>query len=89
MSNEAREILRFCANGQNPSMQFSKLAAAARMAEAFISGWPEEPSSPVHSRSGAGATGAGVLTMGELTTRLGEDGGSKREQRGRCGGNQF
>ena len=49
-SNTARGTLRRCASGQMASRQLRKFAAAARMAEACISGWPEAPSSPVHSR---------------------------------------
>src|SRR5262249_39527387 len=40
---------RFCASGHRPSRQERKLAAAARMASAVISGWPDGPDSPLHS----------------------------------------
>src|SRR5712692_6689534 len=66
--NDARVTPRLAASGNRPSRQFSKLAAAARMAEAVICGWPEAPSSPDHSRTvlGAGATaafGSGVMEL--------------------------
>src|SRR5215467_5061676 len=40
-------------------MQLGKLAAAARIASACMSGWPEEPDSPLQSSLLGGATGAG------------------------------
>ena len=47
--------------GPQSSMQLPKSAAAARMASADISGWPEAPGCPLHSRvplAGAGTDGA-------------------------------
>ena len=54
-SKLAREMLRLAASGHRPSTQDSKFAAAARIALACISGWPDEPDSPLHSFGGAGA----------------------------------
>src|SRR5688572_14766558 len=59
-SKAARDTLRFAASGHMPSTQLRKLTAAARMALACISGWPDAPDSPDHSRGvGLGVT-AGV-----------------------------
>src|SRR5689334_22175486 len=63
-SKLAREMLRLAASGHMPSMQDSKLAAASRIAEACISGWPEEPDSPDHSFGGAGGGAVGALGGG-------------------------
>src|SRR3954468_16294995 len=43
----ACEMLRRAASGHIEVTQFSKLAAASRIAEAVISGCPEAPSSPL------------------------------------------
>src|SRR5215831_16768961 len=40
-------------------MQLAKLAAAARIASACMSGWPDEPDSPLQSSLLTGAGGAG------------------------------
>src|SRR3982074_1969656 len=40
-------------------MHLEKLAAAARIASACMSGWPEEPASPLQSSLPGGASGAG------------------------------
>src|SRR5579871_4165136 len=40
-------------------MQLGKLAAAARIASACMSGWPEPPDSPLQSSLLTGPTGAG------------------------------
>src|SRR4029079_2441112 len=48
---------RRAAAGHNRSMQAWKLAAAARIASAVISGGPEPPDSPLHS--GAACAGGG------------------------------
>ncbi len=59
LSKLAREMLRLAASGHRPSTQDSNLAAAARMALACMSGWPDEPDSPLHSFGGVTA-GAGA-----------------------------
>src|ERR1700694_4882844 len=41
------EMLRRAASGHIEATQFSKFAAAARIADAVIKGWPEAPSSPL------------------------------------------
>src|SRR4051794_20138082 len=59
LSKLAREMLRLAASGHIPATQDSNLAAAARMALACMSGWPDEPDSPLHSFGGVGvAAGA-------------------------------
>src|SRR3954468_3052743 len=60
LSNPAREILRLAESGNIPSTQVSNLAAAARIALACMSGWPDEPDLPVHSFGGVGAGGGGA-----------------------------
>src|SRR5579863_8867672 len=42
-------MLRRAASGHIPATQLSKFAAASRIAAAVIKGWPEAPSSPLHS----------------------------------------
>src|SRR3972149_1074213 len=54
-SKVARDTPRRAACGHWPAMQVEKLAAAARIASALMSGWPEVPASPLHSRALAGA----------------------------------
>ena len=56
-SKLAREMLRLAASGHSSSTQVSKRAAAARIALACISGWPDEPDSPLHGGGGSLATG--------------------------------
>src|SRR3979409_2500162 len=46
------EMLRRAASGHIEATQLSKFAAASRIADAVISGWPEAPSSPLQ---GSGA----------------------------------
>ena len=70
-SNTWRDTLRCCASGQMPSRQARKFAAAARMAAACISGWPEAPSSPVHSR-GAGSLRSAAVCGGVWVAVFGE-----------------
>src|SRR5690242_8507847 len=80
LSKLAREMLRLAASGHIPSTQDSNLAAAARIARACISGWPEEPDSPLHSFGGV-AAGAGVAVCAVTTFGLAADtgiGGIKR-----------
>src|ERR1700682_2772411 len=55
------EMLRRAASGHIEATQLSKFAAASRIAEAVISGWPEAPSSPLQGGGApvpAGADGA-------------------------------
>src|SRR5205085_7158411 len=59
----ACETLRRAASGHIEAMQLSKFAAASRIADAVISGWPEAPSSPLQG-SGVLAAGGGVLCAG-------------------------
>src|SRR6202166_398732 len=54
-------MLRRAASGHIAATQLSKFAAASRIAEAVISGWPEAPSSPLQGGGApvpAGADGA-------------------------------
>ena len=57
-------MLRRAASGHIPATQFGKFAAASRIADAVIRGWPEAPSSPLQGGgppSGPGAAcGAGA-----------------------------
>src|SRR5712672_774666 len=81
LSKLAREMLRLAASGHRPSTQDSNLAAAARMALACMSGWPDEPDSPLHSLGGVGvAAGAGacaVTTAGLIAPPTGFGGSSR------------
>src|SRR5205823_4026166 len=52
------EMLRRAASGHIEATQFSKFAAAWRIALAVISGWPEAPSSPL--QGGAALLAAGT-----------------------------
>src|SRR5258706_11028084 len=52
------EMLRRAASGHIEATQFSKFAAASRIARAVISGWPEAPSSPLQGGAGLLAAGA-------------------------------
>src|SRR6476619_8454336 len=52
------EILRRAASGHIEATQLSKFAAASRIAEAVISGWPEAPSSPLQGSGPLPAVGA-------------------------------
>src|SRR6202047_3943336 len=45
--NLSCEMLRRAASGHIAATQLSKFAAASRIAEAVIKGWPEAPSSPL------------------------------------------
>src|SRR3954447_21117272 len=47
--------LRRAASGHIEATQFGKFAAACRIAEAVIRGWPEAPSSPLQGSGAAGA----------------------------------
>ncbi len=60
-SKAARLTPRCAAKGHKLSIQLPKLAAAARIASAVISGCPDDPDSPLHSGAGvaAGAVGPG------------------------------
>src|SRR5919197_4503706 len=62
---------RRAASGQSPAMQLRKLAAAARIACRVISGWPDAPSSPLHSPGVS--DGAGMVPVDGL--------GANRERR--------
>src|SRR5438105_9330204 len=57
-SKLACEILRRAASGHTEATQVSKLAAASRIADAVISGWPEAPSSPLQGGGASLAVGA-------------------------------
>src|SRR5713226_5381317 len=52
------EMLRRAASGHIEATQFSKFAAASRIARAVISGWPEAPSSPLQGGAALLAAGA-------------------------------
>src|SRR5580704_971236 len=54
-------MLRRAASGHIEATQLSKLAAASRIADAVISGWPEAPSSPLQ---GCGPPAPGVGCVG-------------------------
>src|SRR5450631_360987 len=51
-------MLRRAASGHIEATQLSKFAAASRIADAVIRGWPEAPSSPL--QGGAAPPGPGV-----------------------------
>src|SRR3954467_5460004 len=55
LSKASRVTPRRAASGHRPSTQLRKFAAEARIASAAISGWPEDPDSPLHSGAGADA----------------------------------
>ena len=57
-SKLSREMLRRAASGRIEATQLSKFAAASRIAEAVIRGWPEAPSSPLQGRGAPLAFGA-------------------------------
>src|ERR1700737_2206489 len=63
------EMLRRAASGHIEATQLSKFAAASRIADAVISGWPEAPSSPLQGGGspfpdGVGCACAEVLGRG-------------------------
>src|SRR5436305_10545265 len=60
----ACEMLRRAASGHIEATQLSKFAAAWRIADAVISGWPEAPSSPLRGSGALAAAGGGVLCAG-------------------------
>src|SRR5437868_2797129 len=72
-SKLARETLRLAASGHMPSRQDSNFAAALRIADDSMSGWPDEPDSPLHSFGGS-AAGAGAGTAGVGVTAAGAAG---------------
>src|SRR5450631_3278729 len=55
-------MLRRAASGHIEATQLSKFAAASRIADAVIRGWPEAPSSPL--QGGAAPPGPGVACGG-------------------------
>src|SRR3954463_3214834 len=61
------EILRRAASGHIEATQLSKFAAASRIAEAVISGWPDAPSSPL--QGGGALTGVGACACAETAGR--------------------
>jgi hypothetical protein len=69
-SNTAREMPRRIACGHSPARQLWKLAAAARIACAVISGWLEAPDSPLQSwvPVPVGAAAAPLLGAGALNS---------------------
>src|SRR5437764_1492559 len=75
-SKLACETFRRAASGHIEATQLSKLAAASRIADALISGWPEAPSSPLHGGAALlppGAACAEVPGVAEGTPSLGFD----------------
>src|SRR5260370_15721334 len=52
-------MLRRAASGHIAATQLSKFAAASRIADAVISGWPEAPSSPLQGSGALFPAGAG------------------------------
>src|SRR5438132_2506172 len=52
-------MLRRAASGHIEATQFSKFAAASRIALAVISGWPEAPSSPLQGGAPPGPVPCG------------------------------
>src|ERR1700730_7861517 len=61
------EMLRRAASGHIEATQLSKFAAASRIADAVIKGWPEAPSSPLQGWGallGAGAPCACAAVAG-------------------------
>src|SRR6266566_10133553 len=65
------EMLRRAASGHIETTQFSKFAAASRIARAVISGWPEAPSSPLQGGAGLLAAGA-ACACAEVAGRWGD-----------------
>src|SRR5262245_11159619 len=63
-SNTSRGTPRCSASGQSSARQPWKLAAAARIACAVISGWPDAPDSPLHSGAADGAGPVGAAPAG-------------------------
>src|SRR5215218_1507579 len=57
----ACEMLRRAASGHIDATQLSKLAAASRIADAVINGWPEAPSSPLHGKAVLADPGTGCI----------------------------
>src|SRR5674476_903282 len=51
-------MLRRAASGHIAATQLSKFAAASRIAEAVINGWPEAPSSPLQGNAAPAPVGA-------------------------------
>src|SRR5467141_237417 len=64
-------MLRRAASGHIETTQFSKFAAASRIARAVISGWPEAPSSPLQGGAGVLAAGA-ACACAEAAGRCGD-----------------
>src|SRR6266550_2190432 len=64
-------MLRRAASGHIETTQFSKFAAASRIARAVISGWPEAPSSPLQGGAGLLAAGA-ACACAEVAGRWGD-----------------
>src|SRR5438128_7587598 len=60
------EMLRRAASGHIEATQFSKFAAAWRIALAVISGWPEAPSSPLQGGAALLAAGTGCACADAL-----------------------
>src|ERR1700730_7962058 len=72
LSKVSRTTPRRAASGHKPTKQTLKFAAAARIASAVMSGWPEPPDCPLHS--GAPETfgfGTESVTVGEAGARNG------------------
>src|SRR3954452_3040350 len=57
----ACEMLRRAASGHIEARQLSKFAAASRIADAVISGWPEAPSSPLQGGGAPPPPGAACV----------------------------
>src|ERR1700719_1687120 len=69
VSKRARGTPRRAASGHRPARQLGKLAAAARMACAVMSGCPEAPDSPLHSGSEGRETLSCLGSMGLNSAR--------------------
>ena len=68
-SKLARLTPRRSACGHKPARQLPKSAAAARIASAVISGWPEAPDWPLHSRVPAAGAGTAAVA-GDWSNRV-------------------
>src|ERR1700686_629436 len=64
------EMLRRAASGHIEATHWSKFAAASRIADAVISGWPEAPSSPLQ---GCGPLAPGAVCGGAEAPEFGAE----------------
>src|SRR5664279_4138269 len=65
----SREMLRRAASGHIEATQLSKFAAASRIADAVISGWPEAPSSPLQGGAAPVPAGGAPCACAEVPER--------------------